>query len=131
MQRYNAAAHICGHEHTYGRQEVNGVFQVLNGSAGAPLYNFNPRPEDDTKAKRFEMSYADAVPYYKVLDYNYGPGENSQKSNNFVGYRAFNYSVYEVFDDKVVVKHMGLPKEGSNTELGSDIELIDEFVIEK
>lgn len=132
MQKYGADAHICGHEHTYGRQEVNGVFQVLNGSAGAPLYHHNPRPEDDTKAKRFEMSYEDAIPYYKVLNYNYGPGKNSQKSNNFVGYRAFNYSVYEVFNDKVVVKTYGAyPKDKSNTELGSEIKLIDEFVIKK
>lgn len=132
MKKYNADAHICGHEHTYGRQEVEGVYQVLTGSTGAPLYNFNPRPEDDTKAKRFEMSYEEAIPYYKVLNYNYGKGKNSQRSENFVGYRAFNYSVFEVFDDRVEVKTYGaFPKDGSNTEIGSEIKLIDEFTISK
>lgn len=132
MQKYNADAHICGHEHTYGRQEVDGVFQILNGSSGAPLYHFNPRPEDDTEAKRFEMTYEEAVPFYEILEYQHGPGKNSQRSENFVGYRAFNYSVYEVTNDKVIVKTFGsFPKEGSNTELGTEIKLIDEFIIEK
>jgi len=132
MQEYNADAHICGHEHTYGRQEVNGVYQVLNGSAGAPLYNFNPRPEDDSQNYRFEISYEEAIPYYEALKYNYGKGKNSQRAKNFVGYRAFNYSVFEVFDEKVIVKTYGaFPKDGSNTEIGTEIELIDEFVISK
>jgi len=132
MKEYNADAHICGHEHTYGRQEVNGVFQVLNGSAGAPLYQFNPRPEDDTENVRYEMSYEDAIPYYEALKYNHGKGKNSQRSESFVGFRAFNYSVYEVLDDKVIVKTYGaFPKEGSSTEIGSEIKLIDEFVIAK
>jgi len=132
MQKYNADAHICGHEHTYGRQEVNGVFQVLNGSSGAPLYHFNPRPEDDTENERYEMSYDEAIPYYETLEYHHGPGKNSQRTENFVGYRAFNYSIYEVFDDKVIVKTYGAyPREGSNTEIGTEIDLIDEFVIEK
>lgn len=132
MKKHNADAHICGHEHTYGRQEVEGVFQILNGSSGAPLYNFNPRPEDDTKSEKFEMTYEEAVPYYEVLNYNHGPGKNSQRSENFVGYKAFNYSVFEVLEEKVVVKTYGaFPKEGSNTEIGTDIKLIDRFVIEK
>lgn len=132
MKKYNADAHICGHEHTYGRQEVEGVYQILTGSAGAPLYNFNPRPEDDTKAKRFEMSYEEAIPYYQVLDYNYGEGKNSQRSENFVGYRAFNYAIFEVFDDRVEVKtYAAFPKENSNTEMGTDIKLIDQFTMQK
>ena len=133
MQEYDADAHICGHEHTYGRQEVNGVFQVLNGSSGAPLYNFNPRPETDTTSGGwYEMTYEEAIPYYDVLNYSHGPGKKSQRSENFVGHRAFNYSVYEVLDDKVIVKTYGaFPKEGSNTEFDMEIELIDEFVIEK
>jgi Calcineurin-like phosphoesterase len=132
MQKYDADAHICGHEHTYGRQEVNGVFQILNGSAGAPLYNFNPTPETDTTIGWYEMSYEKSIPYYDVLEYQHGPGKNSQRSENFVGYKAFNYSIYEVTDEKVVVKTYGaFPKEGSSTEIGTEIKLIDEFVIEK
>ena len=42
LVKYKVAAHICGHEHIYGRQSVNGVWQILAGSTGAPLYNFNP-----------------------------------------------------------------------------------------
>jgi predicted phosphodiesterase len=132
MKEFKADAHICGHEHTYGRQEVNGVFQVLNGSAGAPLYQFNPRPEDDTSISGFEMSYKNAIPYYEALHYHHGEGKNSQRSENFVGFRAFNYSIYEVLDDKVIVKTYGAyPKENSNTEIGTEIELIDEFIISK
>jgi len=131
MKKYNADAHICGHEHTYGREEVEGVYQVLTGSAGAPLYNFNPTPESDT-TQRHEMSYKKAVPYYEVLEYNYGPGKNSQRSENFVGYKAFNYTVFDVRKDSVVVKMYGsFPKEGSNKEMGTEIKLLDEFVMKK
>jgi len=132
MKKYNADAHISGHEHTYGRQEVDGVYQIVNGSTGAPLYNFNPLPDADTSLHRYEMTYEDAVPYYEVLEYQYGPGKNSQRSENFVGFKIFHYSIYEVTDEKVVVKTYGAyPKEGSNTEFDAEIELIDEFVIEK
>lgn len=132
MQKYDADAHICGHEHTYGRQEVNGVYQILNGSAGAPLYNFNPTPETDTSIGWYEMSYEKSIPYYEILEYQHGPGKNSQRSENFVGYKAFNYSIYEVTDEKVVVKTYGaFPKEGSSTEIGTEIKIIDEFIIEK
>lgn len=132
MEEYNADAHICGHEHLYGREEVNGIYQVLTGSCGAPLYELNPRPEDDTENEHFEMSYEEAVPYYETLDYQHGLGKNSQRSNNFVGFRAFNYTVYEVTDDKVYVKTYGaFPKEGSSTEMGSEIQLLDEFVMDK
>jgi len=131
MKKYNADAHICGHEHTYGRQEVDGVFQVLNGSSGAPLYNFNPTPETNTDIGWYEMTYEESIPYYEILNYSHGPGKKSQRSENFVGYKAFNYSVYEVTDKKVIVKTYGVfPKEGSHTEIDTEIELIDEFVIE-
>jgi len=136
MKANNADAHICGHEHTYGRQEVEGVYQILNGSAGAPLYNFNPLPKDSignkTRMGWHEMTYKEAIPYYNVLKYSHGEGKKSQRSETFVGYKAFNYSVYEVFDDKVIVKTYGaFSKEDDNTVIGSKIELIDEFVIEK
>ena len=131
MKKYNADAHICGHEHTYGREEVEGVYQVLTGSAGAPLYNFNPTPESDTTL-RYEMPYEKSVPYYEVLEYNYGPGKNSQRSDNFVGYKAFNYTVFDVRKDSVIVKMYGsFPKEGTRSEMGTEIELLDEFVMKK
>jgi len=133
MKQYNADAHICGHEHTYGRQSVEGVYQVLTGSAGAPLYNFNPTPETSADTTiRFELPYKKATTYYKVLDYNYGPGKNSQRSENFVGYKAFNYTVFDVRKDSVIVKMYGsFPKEGSRSEMGTEIKLLDEFVMKK
>ncbi|NOX67524.1 MAG: hypothetical protein GXO85_17405 [Chlorobi bacterium] len=133
MKKYNADAHICGHEHTYGREEVEGVYQVLTGSSGAPLYNFNPTPETDADTTiRFELPYEKATTYYKVLDYNYGPGKNSQRSENFVGYKAFNYTVFDVRKDSVIVKMYGsFPKEGSRSEMGTKIKLLDEFVMKK
>jgi len=136
MKKYDADAHICGHEHIYGRQEVDGVYQILTGSAGAPLYNFNPTPKDsikdNTKMGWHEMTYKKAIPYYKALNYSYGSGKKSQRSENFVGYKAFNYTIYEVTDNKVIVKTYGAPsKKDDNTVMGSEIKLIDEFVIKK
>jgi predicted phosphodiesterase len=135
MKKYKADAHICGHEHIYGRQKVEGVFQILNGSSGAPLYNFNPLPKDsitnNTKMGWHEMTYKEALPFYEVLNYSHGLGKKSQRSESFVGYKAFNYSVYEVFDKKVIVKTYGaFSKEDDNTVIGSEIKLIDEFIIE-
>jgi hypothetical protein len=129
----NVTAYICGHEHLYGRQTIDGVYQIVTGSAGAPLYNFNPKyRKDNDNTSGFEMSYNEALPYYEVLNYNYGPGKNSQYSNDFVGYRAFNYAVFDVKDDEVDVKVFGVyPKEDNNTELESDIQILDTFKIEK
>ena len=125
-------AYICGHEHLYGRQSVEGVYQIVTGSAGAPIYNFNPTySEDNDNASGFELSYNDALPYYEVLNYNYGQGKNSQRSDDFVGYRAFTYTAFDVKDDKVVVNVYGaFPKEENNSEMGSEINRIDTFVIE-
>ena len=77
------------------------------------------------------MSYNKALPYYEVLRYNFGPGKNSQYSKDFVGYRAFNYAVFDVKDYEVIVKVFGAyPKEDNNTELGSEIIVLDTFKIE-
>ena len=128
----NVTAYICGHEHLYGRQTVEGVYQIVTGSAGAPLYNFNPTySNDNDNASSFEMSYNDAIPYYEVLNYNYGQCKNSQRSDDFVGFRAFNYIVFDVKDDKVVVNVYGaFPKEENNSEMGGEINMIDTFMIE-
>lgn len=77
------------------------------------------------------MTYEEALPYYEVLNYNYGPEGNSQATWDFEGYRAFEYVVFNVNENSVKVETYGaFPKEGTNNELGSEIELIDEFVIE-
>jgi hypothetical protein len=127
-------AHVCGHEHIYGRQSVNGIYQIITGSAGAPLYQFNPvyRVDADSLYPGEEMSYQDAIPHYNILNYHFGPGLNSQASKDFVGIRAFNYTVFDVQEDFVIVKTYGVyPKENSNTEMKGDIEQIDGFVIFK
>lgn len=132
LVKYKVAAHICGHEHIYGRQSVNGVWQILAGSTGAPLYQFNPKYSDQSDSLKpgEEMTYIQAVPYYKTLNYNYGPGKNSQASENFFGLRAFQYVVVDVKEDKISVKTYGaFPKRNSRTEIDGDIKIIDEFVI--
>lgn len=132
LVKYKVAAHICGHEHIYGRQSVNGVWQILAGSTGAPLYQFNPKysNQPDSLKPGEEMSYTQAVPYYRTLNYNYGPGKNSQASEDFFGLRAFQYVVVDVKKDKIsVITYGAFPKPGSRTEMDGDIKAIDEFVI--
>jgi len=133
LDKYNVDAHICGHEHLYARQKVNNVFEIIAGSSGAYLYNFNPvyREDADTHYVWEEMSYSAAVPYYKALDYNYGPEKNSQASENFVGKHAFNYVVLDVQQDTIFVKTYGaFPMKNNKTKMGSEIQLIDEFFID-
>ncbi len=78
------------------------------------------------------MSYNEAVPYYKALNYNYGPGKNSQRSDDFFGLRAFQYAIFNVKEDRVEVEIYGaFPKENSNHEMDGEIKLIDEFEISK
>lgn len=132
-KRYGVTAYICGHEHLYGRQKVEGVWQVIAGSSGAPLYNFNPR-HGQVKAddgSNFEISYEQAVPYYSALKYFYGPGENSQATRDFVGLKAFEYVVFEVKKNKVEVTAWGaFPVKGTNTSMPSDIQIIDRFAMD-
>ncbi len=126
------AAYVCGHEHIYGRQSVDGVYQIVAGSAGAPLYEFNPmfNEQPDSIKPYEEMSYNEAVPYYKVLNYNYGPGKNSQRSEDFFGLRAFHYAIFNVKENKVEIKIYGaFPKEKISYEMNSEIKLIDKFEI--
>ncbi len=134
LKEYNVNAYICGHEHIYGRQTVNGVYQIVAGSCGAPLYHFNSLYGDNPEVKKpgQEMTYDESIPYYEVLNYNYGAEGNAQASWDFEGYRAFEYVVFNVNENSVKVETYGaFPKEGTNNEIGSEIELIDEFVIER
>ncbi|MCH7774673.1 MAG: metallophosphoesterase [Bacteroidetes bacterium] len=129
---FKVSAYLCGHEHIYGRQAIGGVYQIVAGSAGAPLYEFNPTfSEHPDSIKPYEeMSYNDAIPYYKELNYNYGPGKNSQRSKDFFGLRAFHYAIFNVKKNKVEVKIYGaFPKEKISYEMNGEIELIDKFEI--
>lgn len=134
LKTYNVDTHICGHEHLYSRQIVNGTYEIIAGSAGAPLYNFNPvyREDADTHFPWEEMSYSAAIPYYKALDYSYGPGKKSQATENFVGKRAFNYVVFDVQKDTIFVETYGA---FTNKDFGSvmdtEIKLIDKFEMVK
>jgi len=130
LDKYDVSAHICGHEHLYSRQKVNNVFEIIAGSAGAPLYNFNPvyRENPDTHYVWEEMSYTNALPYYQALNYFYGPGENSQASRNFVGKKAFNYVVFDVQKETIHATTYGAfsdPKD--NTRMIGEITIIDKF----
>ncbi len=134
LKEYNVAAYFCGHEHLYSRQSVDGVYQIIAGSSGAPIYYFNPTFDEkrDTLVAGMEMLYEQSLPYYKTLNYNFGPGENSQASKDFVGKRAFHYVTLNINNDEVDVETYGAyVKEGTMTEMGSDIQLIDEFVIKR
>ena len=133
LVKYDVAAYFAGHEHLYSRQSVDGIYQIVAGSAGAPIYYHNSKYGDNPEKKRpgQELTYNDALPYYKLLGYNYGPEGNAQKSNDFVGLRAFHYSVLEVEEHKVTVKTYGMPvKEGTQSEPESfEVRLLDEFEI--
>ncbi len=124
-------AYLSGHEHIYGREKVDGVYQIIAGSSGAPVYDFNPTfDQGDSLKTGQEFTYKQALPYYKALGYNYGPGKNSQKSEDFVGKRAYHYVVLDVKPDSVVVKTFGMKiKENSMTKTDSVITLIDQFTI--
>jgi hypothetical protein len=129
---FGVTAYICGHEHLYGRQNVEGVWQVIAGSSGASLYNFNPRYGESLArdGTTFEMTYEKALPYYKVLNYFYGPGENAQATNNFVGFKAFQYIVFEVTESNVEVTTYGaFPLKGKYTEMENEIRVIDRFTM--
>lgn len=131
LKGYKVTAYICGHEHLYGRESVDGIYQIVAGSSGAPLYYFNPK-YDEPKNPEHEFTYEEAVPYYQTLNYFYGPGENSQASRDFVGVRAFEYVVFDVKKNKVDVTTYGaFPKEKTNDKLGSEINIIDKFTIRK
>jgi hypothetical protein len=134
LSKYKVAAYTCGHEHNYGRQSVDGVYQIVAGSSGAPLYYFNPKYGDNPEHKlpEQELTYNEAIPYYQALNYKHDIGDNCQASEDFVGYRAFHCVIFKVRDDEIEVRTYGaFPKEGSLTELGSEINLIDEFVISR
>lgn len=133
LVKYDVAAYFAGHEHLYSRQSVDGIYQIITGSAGAPIYYHNSKYGDNPEKKRpgQEMTYDEALPYYKLLGYNYGPEGNAQKSKDFVGLRAFHYAVIEAGEHKVTVKTYGMPvKEGTQSEPEKfEIQLIDEFEI--
>ncbi|MEE9431838.1 MAG: metallophosphoesterase [Melioribacteraceae bacterium] len=134
LEKYNVDAHICGHEHLYARQKVNGVYEIIAGSSGAPLYNFNPvfSKDANTHFPGKEMSYSAAVPYYQALDYNYGPEKNSQASASFVGKRAFNYVVFDVKKDTVFIETYGaFTNKNYGSVMDTEIKLIDRFEIVK
>ena len=134
LSENKVTAYICGHEHLYARESVNGVYQITSGSCGAPLYYFNPT-SNDIKKKSFgwsEFNYQDAIPYYKALNYFYGPGEDSQASKDFFGKRAFVYVSLNVTPDFVYVNTYGsYPKINSDRIMGSKIQLLDTFKIKR
>lgn len=132
LNKYEVAAYICGHEHSYSRQSVDGIYQIITGSSGAPLYYFNPKYSDNPEQKLpgQEVTYDEAIPYYQALNYKHTIGDNCQASEDFFGLRAFHYLIFKVMQDKIEVKTYGaFPKDGSLSKMGSEIDMIDEFII--
>ncbi len=128
----NVCAYLSGHEHIYAREKVDGVYQIIAGSSGAPVYEFNPRFEERGQKKKVgqEFTYDEALPFYKALGYNYGSGKNSQKSEEFYGARAYHYVLLDVTPDSVFVKTYGMKiKENTMTKTDSTILLLDKFTI--
>lgn len=134
LKENNVTAYVCGHEHLYARQSVEGIHQVIVGSSGAPLYLFNPKYGEtrDTSMAGRELTYQESVPYYQALNYPHGPGDNAQASKDFLGLRAFEYVIFDVKENEVRVQTFGaFPVDGKVNVMQDEIKLIDEFVIEK
>jgi len=133
LVNYGVTAYFSGHEHLYGRLSYKGVFQIVAGSSGAPVYDFNPTfQQGNSKRKMQEFTYRQALPYYKAMGYQFGPGKKSQISNNFVGKRAMHYVLVNVNKDSVVVKTFGMyVRKNSRLKTDGKILLIDKFVINK
>ncbi|MFC1679696.1 metallophosphoesterase family protein [Elusimicrobiota bacterium] len=133
---HGVAAYICGDEHAYTRQKVGGVYQIVTGIAGAPLYALNPCHEQLKGMPQLpnrRMKYIMAKRYYKVLGYPHGPGDKCHASNDVKGGSFFGYSVFDVKDDSISVVTWGVAsKEGKNTELpaGAKLRVMDRFTIE-
>ena len=127
----NVSAYFCGHEHLYGRQSVDGVYQILAGSSGAPVYNFNPKFKDKDKPLKVgqELDYETAVNYYKAHGYQYGKRKNSQKSKNFFGVRSMQYVIVDVNKAVTVKVYSYKIKENSKSEVHGGIQLLDKFTI--
>lgn len=133
LSKYKVDAYICGHEHSYSRQKISGVYQIISGGAGAHLYYFNARYGYNPKPKPIlqEMTYNEALPYYKILNYQHGQKDNCQASADFLGKRAFHYIIFKVKNDKIIVNVWGeetgesVPMEIKN----KNLKLLDEFII--
>ncbi|OGR60137.1 MAG: hypothetical protein A2X36_12185 [Elusimicrobia bacterium GWA2_69_24] len=129
------AAYFCGDDHAYGRQSIQGVYQIVTGTAGAPLYALAPchEPKGGLPQLPHEwLTFGAAKRYYKALGYPHGKGDKCQASNDFVGGNFFGYSVLEVHADSVAVKTWGVPaRQGSRVaaEPGAALRVFDEFVI--
>ncbi len=134
LVEFGVTAYVCGHEHLYGRQSIRGVYQIVTGGAGAPLYLPNPcrgREENRMGLKKW-LFFKRAEPYYRALGYPHGEGDNCQASPDFKGGAFFHYVLFDVKRDSVAVKTWGLnPKEGERSELPDKprLRLMDAFTI--
>lgn len=123
-------AYVCGHEHIYGRQSVDGVYQIVSGSSGAPIYYFNSRFGDNPEKKRGgqELTYNEALPYYEALNYNHAEGDNCQASKDFFGLRAYEYMLFDVKGSKISVSTYGIMLDDINPQTKTgEVKLLDKF----
>jgi 3',5'-cyclic AMP phosphodiesterase CpdA len=126
LRKFRVTAYICGHEHLYSRQNVKGVWQIITGGAGAPLYPLNPPyPAADANAKTW-LGYYRIAPYYEVLGYPHGRGDIPQAGRDFVGLSVYNYIIVDVMPSKITVRAYGCKPDLSG---GVRINAIDTFDI--
>lgn len=135
LKAHKVTAYISGHEHCYGRQSVQGVYQIVTGGAGAELRGLNPTQKEDSPYNEKNLrTYKQVLPYYKILGYPHGPDDKCQASDDFVGGRFYHYMVFQVEDAKITVRTYGFdPKDGDDSSESNEYRVIlkDEFVIGK
>jgi len=124
LKDYRVDAYFCGHEHVYARQNVNGVWQIISGGAGAPLGVINPGYPDTGASQRTKDTFEANKPYYEILGYPTGPGSNGQAGTHFVGASVFNYVLVDVLSSSVRLRMYGVKETDS---LGLNFELMDQF----
>ncbi|MFA6317278.1 MAG: metallophosphoesterase [Elusimicrobiota bacterium] len=128
LAEFKVAAYVCGHEHLNAIESIDGVFQVVAGAAGAPLYRPNPcgGAEAGLVGKDLE-DFEKRSPYYDLLGYPSGKGGNCQASPDFWGASVFGYFLFEVAGGSVTVQLWGVePKPDSRTEVpeGASVRLL-------
>ncbi|MFC1522008.1 metallophosphoesterase family protein [Elusimicrobiota bacterium] len=128
------AAYVCGDDHAYGRQSVDGVYQIVTGGAGAPLYALNPCSKDEFKdIPKTWLTFKQAFSYYKILGYPHGKGDKCQASNDFVGGKYFGYVMLKVAEESIEVKVWGVEPDKDNSKRikkGDGLRIVDSFVIQ-
>jgi hypothetical protein len=128
LVRYKVKAYVCGHEHIYTRQNIEGIWQIVSGGGGAPFHKTNPLHPKENSTEDEKEEFEKALPYYEHLGYPHGPNDVPQKGHDFFGIRTYQYCIFEVGEDAITVKTYGLE---NNKKTDEQLKLIDTFTISK